>query len=321
MRDMRRRLLLLGLSFVASGARAQTFPSRTIRIVVPFGAGGVADLTARVVAERLAHTLGQAVVVDNRPGAGGVAAGEMVARAEPDGHTLLLISNGTAVSAALFKALPFDTLRDFAPICTLATFDIGIIVSADARWRSLPELLAYARANPGKLNLGSINIGSTQNLTAELCKHVGALDLQIVPFNGTPAVLTALRGGQIDAAVEILGPVMGQINGRTVRVLAVTGAKRSVLLPGVPTAQEAGVAGLVAASWNGLAAPARTPPAVIARVNRELVALLAAPDIRKKLHELNVEAVSSTPQQAAELLASDVRRWGEVITRAKIPLQ
>ena len=281
----------------------------------------MADLTARLVAERLAQSLGQPVLVDNRPGAGGVAGADAVARAEADGHTLLLISNGTAVSAALFRSLPFDTLRDFAPISTLATFDIGVIVTADARWRSLPELLADARANPGKLNLGSINIGSTQNLTAELFKHVGALDLQIVPFNGTPAVLTALRAGQIDAAVEILGPVMGQINGRTVRVLAVTGAKRSVLLPDVPTAQEAGVAGLVAASWNGLAAPARTPPAVIARVNRELVALLAAPDMRKKLHELNVEAVSSTPQQAADLLASDVRRWGEVITRAKIPLQ
>ena len=321
MRSVTRCLLSLGLSLLAAAVAAQSFPAKAIRIVVPFGAGGVADLTARAVGERLSQSLGQPVLVDNRPGAGGVAAADAVARADPDGHTLLLISTGTAVSAALFKALPFDTLRDFAPISTLATFDIGIIVSADARWRSLPELLTYARTNPGKLNLGSINIGSTQNLTAELFKHVSALDFQIVPFNGTPAVLTALRGGQIDAAVEILGPVMGQINGRAVRVLAVTGAKRSVLLPDVPTAQEAGVAGLVAASWNGLAAPARTPPAVIARVNRELVALLAAPDIRKKLHELNVEAVSSTPQQAAELLASDVRRWGEVITRAKIPLQ
>lgn len=317
----RRGVLLLGLSLFAKAGQAQTFPSRAIRIVVPFGAGGVADLTARAVGERLSSALGQPVLVDNRPGAGGVAAADAVVRAEPDGHTLLLISNGTAVSAALFKALPFDTLHDFAPVSTLATFDIGVIVTADARWRSLPELLTYARANPGKLNLGSINIGSTQNLTAELFKHAGTLDLQIVPFNGTPAVVTALRGGQIDAAVEILGPVMGQINARAVRVLAVTGNKRSVLLPDVPTAQEAGVAGLVASSWNGLAAPARTPPAVIARLNRELVALLAAPDIRKKLHELNVEAVSSTPQQAADLLASDVRRWGEVITRAKIPLQ
>ena len=321
MRGVRHWLLSLGLSLLAATVAAQTFPARPVRIVVPFGAGGVADLTARAVGERLSQALGQPVLVDNRPGAGGVAATDAVARAEPDGHTLLLISNGTAVSAALFKALPFDTLRDFAPISTLATFDVGVIVSADARWRSLPELLAYTRANPGKLNLGSINIGSTQNLTAELFKHAGALDLQIVPFNGTPAVLTALRGGQIDAAVEILGPVMGQINARAVRVLAVTGTKRSVLLPDIPTAQEAGVTSLVASSWNGLAAPARTPPAAIARLNRELVVLLAAPDIRKKLHELNVEAVSSTPQQAADLLANDVRRWGEVITRAKIPLQ
>ena len=248
MRGVRHWLLSLGLSLLAATVAAQTLPARPVRIVVPFGAGGVADLTARAVGERLSQALGQPVLVDNRPGAGGVAATDAVARAEPDGHTLLLIPNGTAVSAALFKALPFDTLRDFAPISTLATFDVGVIVSADARWRSLPELLAYTRANPGKLNLGSINIGSTQNLTAELFKHAGALDLQIVPFNGTPAVLTALRGGQIDAAVEILGPVMGQINARAVRVLAVTGTKRSVLLPDIPTAQEAGVAGLVALS-------------------------------------------------------------------------
>ena len=321
LRRSRRRRLLLGLGLATAGARAQSFPSRAIRILVPFGAGGVADLTARVVAEPLAQALGQPVLVDNRPGAGGVAAGEALVRSEPDGHTLLLISNGTAVSASLFKSLPFDAVRDFAPISTLATFDIGIVVAAQSRFRGLSDLLAFARANPGKLNLGSINVGSTQNLVAELFKHAGALDLQIVPFNGTPALLTALRGGEIDAAVEILGPVMGQIQARTMRVLALSSSRRSALLPDVPTAQEAGVVGLVASSWNGLAAPARTPPSVLARLNRELVTLLNAPDIRKKLHELNVEAAGSTPQQAADLLASDIRRWGEVITRAKIALQ
>jgi tripartite-type tricarboxylate transporter receptor subunit TctC len=191
-----------------------------------------------------------------------------VAKADPDGHTLLLMSNGTAVSAGLFRSLPFDTLKDFAPISTLGTFDIAIIVPANSRFKTLGELLVFARANPGKLNVGSINVGSTQNLAAELFKSAAGIDAQIVPFNGTPAVVTALRGGQVEVAVEILGPVMSQISAQALRALAVTGDKRAAVLPEVPTAKEAGVANLSASSWNALAAPAKTPAAVIARLNK-----------------------------------------------------
>ena len=324
---MNRRLLsrlaftLLAAATVWPAAQAQTFPTKNVRIVVPFGAGGVADLTARTVAGRLAEQLGQSVVIENKPGAGGIGAADTVLKSEPDGHTLLLMSNGTAVSAGLFKSLPFDTLKDFAPISTLGTFDIAIMVPADSRFKSLAELLAFARANPGKLNVGSINIGSTQNLAAELFKSNAAVDMQIVPFNGTPAVVIALRGGQIDAAVEILGPVMSQVNAKALRVLAVTGEKRSAALPEVPTARESGLPNFVAASWNGLAAPARTPKPVIERLNREVVAALNHPDVRRRLAELNVDAQASTPDQASALLASEVKRWGEVIVRARIPLQ
>ena len=324
---MNRRLLsrlaftLLAAATVWPAAQAQTFPTKNVRIVVPFGAGGVADLTARTVAGRLAEQLGQSVVIENKPGAGGIGAADTVLKSEPDGHTLLLMSNGTAVSAGLFKSLPFDTLKDFAPISTLGTFDIAIMVPADSRFKSLAELLAFARANPGKLNVGRINIGSTQNLAAELFKSNAAVDMQIVPFNGTPAVVTALRGGQIDAAVEILGPVMSQVNAKALRVLAVTGEKRSAALPEVPTARESGLPNFVAASWNGLAAPARTPKPVIERLNREVVAALNHPDVRRRLAELNVDAQASTPDQASALLASEVKRWGEVIVRARIPLQ
>jgi tripartite-type tricarboxylate transporter receptor subunit TctC len=302
-------------------ALAQTFPSKPIKIVVPFGAGGVADLTARTVAQKLSESLGQPVLVDNKPGAGGIAAGDLVAKAEPDGHTLLLMSNATAVSAGLFKSLPFDTLRDFAPISTLGFFDIAVLVPADSKFKTLGELVAYAKANPGKLNLGSINIGSTQNLAAELFKSTSGTDLQIVPFNGTPAVITALRGGQIDAALEILGPVMPQITAKALRALAVTGDHRAPVLPDVPTAKESGLPAYVAASWNALAAPAKTPKDVIARLNKEVTAALNAPEVKKKLHDLNVEASPSTPAQTSELLASDIKRWGDVITRAKIPKQ
>lgn len=316
-----RCVIVTGMALLALTSHTQTFPTRTVRIIVPFGAGGVADLTARTVAEKLSQSLGQSVVVENKPGAGGVAAGDLVAKADPDGHTLLLMSNGTAVSAGLFKSLPFDTQRDFAPISTLATFDIAVVTAADSRFKTLGDLVAFAKANPGKLNLGTINIGSTQNLTAELLKSAAGIDVQIVPFNGTPAVITALRGNQVDAAIEILGPVIAHINSKAVRALAVTGSMRSVVLPDVPTAVESGVAGLVASSWNALAAPARTPAAVIARLNKDITAAVNAPDVQARLRGLNMDAHASSPEQAAELLASETRRWGDVIIRAKIPTQ
>jgi tripartite-type tricarboxylate transporter receptor subunit TctC len=306
---------------IATAATAQTYPTKPIKIVVPFGAGGVADLTARIVAQKLAESLGQPVVIDNKPGAGGVVAGDAVAKAEPDGHTLLLMSNGTAVSASLFKSLPFDALRDFAPVSTLGTFDIAIITPADSKFKTLGDLLAFAKANPGKLNVGSINIGSTQNLAAELFKSTSGADVQIVPFNGTPAVITALRGGQIDAALEILGPVLPQITAKALRALAVTGEKRAAVLPDVPTAKESGLPAFVAASWNALAAPAKTPKEVIARLNKDIALALNHPDVKKKLHDLNVEAHASSPEQTTELLASETKRWGDVITRAKIAKQ
>lgn len=319
---IQKMLAAMAMSVVAlQPAMAQVFPSKPLKIVVPFGAGGVADLTARTVAAKLAESLGQAVVIENKPGAGGVVAGDTVAKAEPDGHTLLLMSNGTAVSAGLFKSLPFDTVRDFTPISMLGTFDIAIITPADSKFKTLGELLAYARANPGKLNLGSINIGSTQNLAAELFKTASGADMQIVPFNGTPAVITALRGGQIDAALEILGPVLPQINAKALRALAVTGDKRATVLPDVPTAKESGLPGFVASSWNALAAPAKTPKDVISRLNKEVAAALHNPDIKKKLHDLNVEANPSSPEQAAALLGSEIKRWGDVIVRAKVPTQ
>ena len=309
------------MSVLALPANAQPLSSRAIKIVVPFGAGGVADLTARIVAQKMSDNMGQAVVVDNKPGAGGVVAGDTVAKAEADGHTLLLMSNGTAVSAGLFKALPFDTLRDFAPISTLGFFDIAIVVPQNSPHKTLPELLAFARANPGKLNIGTINVGSTQNLSAELFKSTANIQAQIVPFNGTPAVITALRGGQIDAAVEILSPLLPHINASAIKPLAVFGDKRSAVLKHVPTAAQSGLTGFSAASWNALAAPAKTPKDVVARLNREVKAALDSPDVKKRLLDLNIDATYSTPEQLATLLAAEIRRWSEVIARAKIPTQ
>jgi tripartite-type tricarboxylate transporter receptor subunit TctC len=302
-------------------AHGQSYPTKPLRIVVPFGAGGVADLTARTVAQKMSEGLGQAVVIDNRPGAGGIVAAEIVAKSEPDGYTVLLMSNANAVSAGLFKTLPFDPVKDFTPVSLMGTFDLAIITHGESRFQSLPELLAWAKANPGKLNIGSINIGSTQHLTAELFKSVAGLDAQVVPFNGTPAVMTALRGGQIDVAVEVLSPVLPQIKSGALRALAVTGPKRNIALPQVPTAKESGVPNLVSTSWNGLGVPAKTPKAVVDRLNKEVNVALQNAAVRQKLLDLNVEPHPSTVVQAHDWLQTEIKRWSDVIQRVGIQKQ
>ncbi|MDM0114155.1 tripartite tricarboxylate transporter substrate binding protein [Variovorax sp. J22R133] len=326
---MKRRPFLAGaaaafaaLAGLPTRAFSADYPDKPIRLVVPFGAGGVADLTARTVGQALGQRLGQSVVVDNRPGAGGVVAGDMVAKAAPDGYTLLLVSNGTAVSEGLFKRLPFDSRKDFAPISLLGQFDLALVVPETSRFKTLQQLLDAARQQPGKLNIGTVNVGSTQNLSAELLKQAAKVDVQVVPFNGTPAVITALRGGQIDAAVEILSPLMPQIKAQSVRALAVLGDTRSPLLPQLPTAAEgAGLKGFSVTSWNGLAAPAKTPAAIVARLARETQQVLDSAAVKKQLADLNVQARASSPEQLATLLDTEIKRWSDVIARAGIPRQ
>ena len=323
--SFRRSVLACGLGLAAvlfaGQVAAQTFPGKPLRIVVPFAAGGAGDLTARIVAAELSQSLGQPVTIENRPGAGGVVAAETVARAEPDGHTMFLMSNGTAVTASLFKSLPYDTLKDLAPVSTLGTFDLAVLVPAESPFKTLGELVAFATANPNKLNIGSINIGSTQNLAAELFKSSADIDAQVVPFKATPELIGALRGKQVDVGVEILGPALTQIRAGAFRALAVPGKKRSITLPDVPTAVEAGVKGFQASSWNALAVPGKTPRPVIDRLNKDIVAALAKPEVKKKLADLNIDADPSTPDEAAALLVSDIKRWGAVIERAGIPKQ
>ncbi|MBX9959271.1 MAG: tripartite tricarboxylate transporter substrate binding protein [Burkholderiaceae bacterium] len=322
MQLQRRDLLALFGAACTSAVWAQSaFPSKALRIVVPFGAGGVADLTARTVGQKLSQTLGQPVVIENKPGAGGVGAADTVAKAAPDGHTLLLMSNASAVTATLFNKLPYDTVKDFTPVSTLGFFDIAVVTAAESKFKTLADVLAYAKAHPGQLNVGSINIGSTQNLAAELFKSNAGVDMQIVPFNGTPAVVNALRGGQIDVAVEIVSPIVGQIKGGALRALAVTSEQRSVVLPEVPTTREAGLPRYQASSWNALAVPSGTPKDVVARLHREIVSALSDPEVSKKMRELNIEPRGMGPEQAATFLQSEIRRWGEVIVKANIPRQ
>ncbi|MFO1314357.1 MAG: tripartite tricarboxylate transporter substrate binding protein [Burkholderiales bacterium] len=309
------------LAWCAGVAAAQTFPAKPIRLVVGFAPGGVADITARVVAQRLSDQLGQQVIVDNRPSAGGIVAAEAVARAEPDGHTLLLMTNGNAVSASLFRTLPYDTLADFAPVSTLGFFDVAVVVPADSGIDSLPALLAFAKANPGKLNIGTINVGSTQNLAAELFRSATGIDATIVPYKGSPAVITALRGHDVQAAFEMLAPVVPQAKGGTVRILAVTSERRFPGLPDVPTVAESGVPGYAATSWNAVAAPAKTPRAVVDRLNREINAALKSPDVVEKLAAQGVTARGGSPEDMQRLVAADVAKWRRVIEQARIERQ
>lgn len=285
---------------------------------MPFAPGGIADLSARAVVEAMARTLGQAIVIDNRPSAGGIVASSAVAQARPDGHTLLLMSNANAVSASLFRKLPYDVQRDFAPIGTIGFFELALVVDARSRFATLGELIAHAKAQPGRLTIASIAVGSTQHLAAELLKTSLGIDALVVPYKGTPAVLTALRAGDVDVAVEILGPVLPQVTGRALRVLATTGEQRSESLPEAPTVQEASGARYAVASWNALAAPAGTPAPVIERLNGVLRQALADAAVKQRLAALGVRAEAGSPQALRTLLDSEIRRWAAVIRAAKI---
>ena len=312
-------LLLLPATLAAHGA--DQFPTRPLRVVVPFAPGGVGDLTARVVAQKMSELLGQQAIADNRPSAGGAVAAELVSKAEPDGHTLMLLNNQQAVSVGLFKSLSYDPVRDFQPISTVGAFVLVLLVPPNAPYKSVKELVAGARSNPGKLNVSTVNVGATQNLAAELFKAMAGINVVIVPYNSTGAVLAALRSNDAQLAVEVLAPVVGQVKSGALRALAVTSANRSPFLPEVPTVTEAGVAGYQVTAWNGLAVPAKTPRPRVERLHRVVTAALAAPEVRKRFDELAVEPFPSTPEASATHLKAEIAKWKKVIEDAKIPKQ
>lgn len=321
--DLRRRAALggvaaAGLATTLPGFAQSRFPDRPITLLVPFGPGGVADLTARAVAEQMSKSLGVAIVVDNKPSAGSIVASQTAASARPDGYTLLLMSNGNAVSVGLFKKLPYDAQKAFAPITTLGFFDLGIFVAANSRFATLRDAVAFAKANPGKLNMATITPGSTQHLAAKLFETVAGIDVVTVPYKGSPAVLQALRAGEADLAFEILGPMVPQVSAGAVRALAVSSSQRNPALPDVPTVAQAGVAGYDVASWNALAAPAGTPPEVIERLGRAAREAVASPAVREKLGKLGVRLQAGTPAEMQALLGSEIKRWGDVIRQAGI---
>ena len=304
---------------VAAPAGAQNYPVKPIRLLVPFGPGGVGDITSRAVMQKMSEAMNQQIIIDNRPSAGGIVATETVAKSEPDGYTLYLMNNTNAVSAAMFRKLPYDTIKDFAMVSTIGAFSIVVLVSPDSPAKTIKELIAQAKGAGGKFNIGSINIGTTQHLSAELLKSMAGLDAASVPFNNTAGVLTALRGNSIQVAMEFLPPVLGQIRANTLRAVAVTSMTRSPMLPNVPTLNESGLAGFEVNSWNGIAVPARTPKAIVDRLNREIHAAVNSPVISQRFQELGVSQNLSTPDGMRKVLVDDIAKWNALIDKAGIP--
>ena len=314
--------LLIALVTLQTGAFADTkYPNKAVRIVLPFAAGGVADITARVVAERLGARLGGRFFVENQPGAGGIAAARTVMSSAPDGNTLALLTNGTAISVSLFKQLPFDPLRDFEPISSLGYFDFIFATGADSEFKTLADFIRAAKAKPGALNVGTINVGSTQNLSAELLKTAAGIDFQVVPFRGTPEVLVSLMQGNLALMIDSYSAMKGNLADNKIRALASSAAKRSESTPDIPAVQEGGVPDYDVVSWNALFAPAGTPPEIVNVLNGALRDILAEPEVKTRLLELGIEARASTPEEIRARLKSDIDKWRAVIDKAGIERQ
>jgi tripartite-type tricarboxylate transporter receptor subunit TctC len=313
---------LATMASVLPSVKAQAaYPDRPVRVILPFGPGGVADITARLVAQSLSEKLGQNFVIENMPGAGGIAAARAALSAPADGYTLAFFSNGTAISVPLFQTLPFDPLKQFVPISALGYFDVIFATAANSDFHSFTDVLKTAHDKPGTINIGSIVVGSTQNLTAELFKSMSGADVVIVPFRTSPDELVALLRGDIQMEVEFYAALKPSLQSGQVRALATSGPQRSPELPDIPTVAESGVAGFDVTSWNALYAPAGVPPEIIATLNGALHDLLADPALKKAALDLGIDAKASTPAEMDARMRADINKWTKVIASAHIPQQ
>jgi tripartite-type tricarboxylate transporter receptor subunit TctC len=307
----------LALAFATPAQAA--YPEKPIRLVLPFGAGGVADVTARILADKLGDKFGQRVVVENMPGPGGIAAARAVVSAAADGYTMLYVTNGTAISVASFNNLPFDPVKDLTMVSMVGTFDLVLVVNPDSEYKTLADFLKAAKANPGKLNIGSIAVGSTQNLGAELFKSVAGINVQIVPYKNSPDIAVALLRNDVQMMVDFPPAVQGQVNDGKLKILATSSATKSPLLPNVPPAADAGVKGYEVLSWNGVGMPKGTPADVIAAMNKAIGEVMAMPEVKESYAKVGVVARSSTSEELRKRMIDDVKKWDDVIVKAGIP--
>lgn len=309
---------------VASASQAQGpggYPNKPIRLLVPYGAGGVGDQTMRLLAGKVSQQIKQQIVIENRPGAGGIASMTEALRAPPDGYTLAEMGNGQAISMSLFTNLPYELLRDFVPISVAGSFPILLGVPDSSPYKSVAELVDAARKAPGKLNIGAINPGSTQNLSAHLFQQTTGLSFTIVPYRTSPDLMTALLRSDVDLAFDYYAAFQPVIAPGKVRILATTGDKRDALLKDVPTVKESGYPNYVVMGWNGIGARAGVPDEITNYLNAEINRALASPDLEKRFHALGIDPSGSTRAEMWERMARDGRKWREVIEKAGIPKQ
>jgi tripartite-type tricarboxylate transporter receptor subunit TctC len=299
-------------------ARAQAYPSRPVRLILPFAAGGVTDVIWRLAAEKLGEKLDQRFVVENQPGPAGISATRAVLSAPPDGYTLGLVTSGTAISVAMYKSLPFDPVTDFMPVSLVGNFELVLVTGAGAPYATVGDFIKAARAQPGKLNIGTVAVGSSQHLGAVLFQSSANVDVQIVPYKTTPEVVTGLLRNDIQMTTEIYAGIRSQITEKKLVPIATSGPTRAFYLPDVPTVAESGVAGFDVQSWNGLGAPAKTPLAVVETLNKALREILTEPGVVKRYAEFGVRAQPTTPDELRGRLVADIKKWSDVVASAKI---
>lgn len=312
------RSLAIACALTCGTALAQGYPTKTVRMVVPFPAGGSTDIVGRTVAQKLSETWGQPVVVDNRPGGGTVIGTEAVARAAPDGYTLLVTPAPFTVNASLVPKLPYDTLGDFAPITLLNTTPLVVVVNPGVPAKSIKELIALAKARPGQLNFGSSGTGGSNHLAGELFNAMAGVKMVHIPYKGNAPALTDLAGGHVDVVFNGLTSALALIKGGKLRALAVTSLKRSGVLPDMPTLDELGLKGFEAVAWNGLNAPAKTPREIITRINSDAVRIVNSPELKERLKAEGSDPVGNTPEEYAAFLRDEVAKWAKVIKFAGV---
>ncbi|MGE5525130.1 MAG: Bug family tripartite tricarboxylate transporter substrate binding protein [Rhodospirillaceae bacterium] len=291
----------------AQAAAAQEYPTKPIRMVVPFAPGGPTDIVGRAVGQRLTESLGQTVVVDNRAGAGGVVGADLVAKSPPDGYTVLLCSTGAmAINPGLMPKIPYDSVRDFTPLSLVVTIPYLLLVSANSPVQSVKELIAQAKAKPGQINYGSAGTGSTSHLAGELFKSMAKIDMVHVPYKGSAPASTDLIGGQLQTMFDAVAVALPLVRGGKLRALGISTSKRSPLVPDVPTISEAGVPGYEVATWHGICGPAHMPKAIVAKLNDGIVKAVNHPDTRQRLVGIGAEVVGSTPEEFGRFIKSEL---------------
>jgi tripartite-type tricarboxylate transporter receptor subunit TctC len=312
-------LLAAGTALPAAAQSAAAYPTRPVTLLVPYGAGGVADVGMRIIGDKLSNRLKQQFVIENRPGAAGIVAAQAGATAAPDGYTLLMTGNNNAIAAALFKSLPYNILTNFDSVATAAFFDVLIVTRAGSPYKTLADVIKAAEANPGKINIGTITPGSTQNLAAELFTSTANIKATIVTFRTSPDMAGAVMRGDVDVAFEFYAAISGLLADNKIVALASTGTKRTAYLPDVPTVIESGVANYEVASWNGISAPAGTPKPIIATLSEAMKEVIPTPDVQDKAKQMGMAMEWSTPEDMTARMKSDIAKWGAVIKKAGIP--